>query len=142
MLAHTLCPGSQLTPPHDPRPKRHFCILERQPAPLDRACMALAATQSATTLQFPPLANTVNSLQLLFTSAPLAQIREKRQARFYEARMALAKQQARLADKKTVEEQVHLVKAPESLLKQQDAQREKLRIPVEQAAAQAERMAE
>ena len=71
-----------------------------------------------------------------------AQIREKRQARFYEARMALAKQQARLADRKTVEEQVHLVKAPESLLKQQDAHREKLRIPVEQAAAQAERMAE
>ena len=56
--------------------------------------------------------------------------------------MALAKQQARLADKKTVEEQVHLVKAPQSLLKQQDSLREKLRIPVEQAASQAERMAE
>ena len=148
MLAHTSCPEFHLTPTHDPRLKWHFCIWERQLAPLDKACMALAETQSATTLQSPPLANTVNSLQLLFTRAPQAevgaraQIREKRQARFYEARMALAKQQARLADRKTVEEQVHLVKAPESLLKQQDAQREKLRIPVEQAAAQTERMAE
>ena len=53
--------------------------------------------------------------------------------------MALSKQQARLADRKTVEEEVHLVKAPESLLKQKAA---KLRVPVEQAASQAERMAE
>ena len=82
----------------------------------------------------------ISSQPLTFLTC--AQIREKRQARFYEARMALAKQQARLADKKTVEEQVHLVKAPQSLLKQQDSQREKLRIPVEQAASQAERMAE
>lgn len=65
-------------------------------------------------------------------------IRARRSERFYEARMLKAKAGQRAAARKELEQQVHLVRAPDSLLK--DAAREKARagkvkVAVEQTAA-------
>lgn len=55
----------------------------------------------------------------------IEKIRTRRQERFHEARMNKAKGAQKAADRKELEQQVHLVKAPESLLK--DAAKEKVR---------------
>lgn len=53
----------------------------------------------------------------------IEKIRTRRQERFHEGRMNKAKAGQKAADRKELAQQVHLVKAPESLLK--DAAREK-----------------
>lgn len=55
-------------------------------------------------------------------------IRTRRQERYWEARMAAAKSQKQAADRKELEQQIHLVKAP--LAQKQEA--EKLRAAVEE----------
>ena len=45
----------------------------------------------------------------------ITEIRKKRQDRFYEMRMLRAKAQQKAADKRELEEEIHLVKAPEAL---------------------------
>jgi len=47
----------------------------------------------------------------------ITEIRKKRQDRFYEARMQKARKQTRESEKKSLLKDIHLVKAPESLLK-------------------------
>jgi large subunit ribosomal protein L24e len=60
------------------------------------------------------------------------EIRTRRQERFYEKRMARVKGQQVAADKQQLEQEIHLVKAPASLRKQQqDQPKEKLKIAVE-----------
>lgn len=59
-------------------------------------------------------------------------IRQKRQDRFYDTRMQKAKKQQKLEDKKQLEQEIHLVKAPAAIAKS----KEKMRIPVEQHQAE------
>lgn len=59
-------------------------------------------------------------------------IRKKRQDRFHELRMQKAKQQQVKADKKELEQEIHLIRAPVA----QKADREKLRIAVEEQQAE------
>lgn len=61
-------------------------------------------------------------------------IRVKRQGRFHDARMQRAKAQQVAADKVQLEKEIHLVKAPAALT----GEREKLRVPVEQAESMQE----
>jgi large subunit ribosomal protein L24e len=56
------------------------------------------------------------------------EIRTRRQERFYEKRMAKAKQQEKLQDKKQLEQEIHLVKAPAELTKQ----KEKLKVALQE----------
>lgn len=56
------------------------------------------------------------------------EIRTRRQERFYEKRMAKAKQQEKLQDKKQLEQEIHLVKAPAELTKQ----KEKLKVSLQE----------
>ena len=66
------------------------------------------------------------------------QVQERRQDRYYQARMAKGREQMQAAQKAEVANDVHLVQAPAALLKQQEQQesaKQKLRIPV--AAPQA-----
>jgi large subunit ribosomal protein L24e len=66
-------------------------------------------------------------------------IRVKRQDRFWEARMAGNKAMARKADRKELEEDIHLVRAPESLRskkeqgKEKETEKEKVRVLAEDA---------
>jgi large subunit ribosomal protein L24e len=57
-------------------------------------------------------------------------IRKKRQERFYELRMQRAKLQQKAADKKELEQEIHLVKAPAALTKEA----EKIKVPVQKQA--------
>lgn len=57
-------------------------------------------------------------------------IRSRRQERFYETRMSKAKVNEKAASRKELEQQVHLVRAPESLLN--DAAKEKLKSKLKQ----------
>lgn len=59
-------------------------------------------------------------------------IRARRQERFYEARMKLAKQQEKATEKLRLEKEIHLVKAPASIRKNAA----KTRIPVEEMQAE------
>ena len=71
------------------------------------------------------------------------QVREKRQDRFFQARMAKGRAQMQASQQAEVANEVHLVQAPQALLKQQQQQQaEKLRIPVEASQHQAVPMAE
>lgn len=62
----------------------------------------------------------------------ITEIRKKRQDRFYERRMQRAKQQQRVEDRRELEQQIHLVKAPASLTQQAAAKQDKLKVPAEQ----------
>jgi large subunit ribosomal protein L24e len=57
------------------------------------------------------------------------EIRKKRQDRFYERRMVHAKAQQKALDKKQVEQEIHLIKAPASL---RTKRKEKLKVAVEE----------
>ncbi|KAL4430852.1 hypothetical protein ABPG75_006108 [Micractinium tetrahymenae] len=57
-------------------------------------------------------------------------IRTARQDRFYEARMSKAKKQAAAADRRQLEQEIHLVKAPGALAKERE---EKLKVAVEES---------
>lgn len=57
----------------------------------------------------------------------IEEIRQKRQDRFHEARMKTAKKQQAQLDKKELEQEIHLIKAPVA----KDSTREKLRIRAE-----------
>ena len=92
----------------------------------------------------------------------LLQIRQKRADRLWEKRMANAKQQQTAADKRQLEREIHLIKAPsmepeavseqepmqeEKVVQQQDEklaqkQKKKLRIPVERPRQKLQRMQE
>ena len=75
----------------------------------------------------------------------LLQVREKRQERYYQARMAKGRAQMQAAQQAEVVNEVHLVQAPAALLKQQqqiEKLPEKLRIPVELPQRPLEQMAE
>eukprot|EP00879_Flechtneria_rotunda_P011210 GHRR01011708.1.p1 GENE.GHRR01011708.1~~GHRR01011708.1.p1 ORF type:complete len:166 (+),score=39.37 GHRR01011708.1:639-1136(+) len=58
-------------------------------------------------------------------------IRQRRQERFYERRMALVKGQQVQQDKQQLEQEVHLVKAPASLTGEKQKNKEKLKITAE-----------
>lgn len=58
----------------------------------------------------------------------ISDVREKRQERFWEARMARAKGAKVAADRKELEKQIHLVKAPEALQKDRAAAKEKVAV--------------
>jgi hypothetical protein len=66
------------------------------------------------------------------------QIRKARQDRFYDTRMKGAKALQKIADKKQVENEIHLIRAPGAKitdgLAKAEKSREKLRVPVEKAA--------
>ena len=64
----------------------------------------------------------------------IKEIRVARQDRFYEERMAGNKERQRAADRKQLEQEIHLVKAPGALLKE----KEKLKIRTEDAEAMQE----
>ena len=55
----------------------------------------------------------------------ISDVREKRQERFWEARMAKAKGVQVASDRKELEQQIHLIKAPDSLLKDKAGQKAK-----------------
>lgn len=59
----------------------------------------------------------------------IKEIRVARQDRFWEARMAGSKERQRAADRKELEEEIHLVKAPGAMAK--DAEKKKVRIVAE-----------
>jgi large subunit ribosomal protein L24e len=63
----------------------------------------------------------------------IGDIRKKRQDRFYELRMQRAKLQQKAADKRELEEEIHLVKAPAALTQEG----EKIRVRAEQKQAEA-----
>ncbi|MCJ1461798.1 ATPase-activating ribosome biosynthesis protein [Pseudocyphellaria aurata] len=73
-----------------------------------------------------------------------SQVWERRQDRFHAARMAKGRAQLQASQQAELQNEVHLVQAPQALLKQpeQQAAREKLRIPVEQPQQQAVQMVE
>lgn len=58
----------------------------------------------------------------------ISDIRTTRQDRFYDKRMAVAKTQQRAADRKQLEQEIHLIKAPAALAKERQA---KLKLAVE-----------
>lgn len=60
----------------------------------------------------------------------IKEIRVARQDRFYEQRMSKAKVQQREADRRQLEQEIHLVKAPGALAKERAA---KLKVAVERA---------
>lgn len=66
------------------------------------------------------------------------EVRVKRQERFYEARMARAKGAQVAAEKRELEEDISLVRAPAALLQQQQAEETKVLVPVEEAPQQTE----
>ena len=57
----------------------------------------------------------------------IEEIRKRRQDRFHEARMKIAKKQQKALDKKELEQEIHLIRAPGT----KEADREKLRIRAE-----------
>lgn len=59
----------------------------------------------------------------------IKEIRVARQDRFWEARMAGSKEHQRAADRKELEEEIHLVKAPGAMAK--DEEKKKVRIVAE-----------
>lgn len=63
----------------------------------------------------------------------ISEIRQRRQERFYEKRMAKAKSQQVAQDKQQLEQEIHLVKAPASLIsdKAQQKSKQKLKVAVE-----------
>lgn len=65
------------------------------------------------------------------------QIRTRRQERFYEKRMAKVAGQQLAADLKTLENEIHLIKAPASLRKDKAKDKTKLKIAAEPLAAAA-----
>ena len=70
----------------------------------------------------------------------ISTIRKKRQDRFYERRMARAKAGQVAQDKQTLEQQIHLVKAPASIRTKavsKDKSKEKIKVAAEERAAQA-----
>ena len=72
-------------------------------------------------------------------------MREQRQSRYHQARMAKGRAQMQAAQQAEVANEVHLVQAPQALLKQQrDAEKppQKLRIPAEPLQQQTVQMAE
>ncbi|KAK9804489.1 hypothetical protein WJX73_009109 [Symbiochloris irregularis] len=76
----------------------------------------------------------------------ISEVREKRQDRFHQARMARGRKLMQAAAKAEVTNEVHLVQAPAALLKQKQPaeklpEKQKLRISVE-APQKAVRMAE
>ena len=60
-------------------------------------------------------------------------IRQRRQERFYEARMRKAKVGQNAAARRDLEQQIHLVRAPASLLK--DSIKEKIKVAVQEDQA-------
>jgi len=58
------------------------------------------------------------------------EVRTARQDRFFEARMSRAKQQQKGAERRQLEQEIHLVKAPGALAKERE---EKLKVAVEEA---------
>ncbi|KAI8463695.1 MAG: ribosomal protein L24e-domain-containing protein [Monoraphidium minutum] len=69
----------------------------------------------------------------------ISEIRKKRQDRYHEKRMARAKAGQVAADKQQLEQQIHLIKAPEGIRKKTPAasKREKVKVVAEQRAAEA-----
>jgi len=78
------------------------------------------------------------------------QVRQKRQERFWEARMRKARAQQRTVDVVSLEKDIHLVRAPGAMSaeaaaekaaaaaeRKRERKRERLRVPVEPAAPQA-----
>lgn len=59
-------------------------------------------------------------------------IRVARQDRFYEKRMVKAREEQKEADRRQLEQEIHLVKAPSALAKERE---EKLKVAVEQTEA-------
>lgn len=62
----------------------------------------------------------------------VGEIREKRQARFYEKRMLRAKRAEKNNDKVQLEKEIHLIKAPEAI---RVADKEKLRVAAQETQA-------
>ena len=72
-----------------------------------------------------------------------AQIRVKRQARFHMERMARAKGARVASEKKELEQDITLIRAPAALARDREAAakaQQKLRVPVEQNAPEADHM--
>lgn len=67
----------------------------------------------ATAMQVPRLTSP--------TSMQVTEIRKARQDRFYEARMSKAREQQAVADRKQLEQEIHLVRAPGALAKDKAA---------------------
>mmetsp|Transcript_31091 Transcript_31091/g.88198 ORF Transcript_31091/g.88198 Transcript_31091/m.88198 type:complete len:163 (-) Transcript_31091:97-585(-) len=67
----------------------------------------------------------------------ISEVREKRQERFWEARMARAKGTKVAADRKELEQQIHLIKAP-AALRAEEVAAQKEKVAVEQAEDMAE----
>lgn len=71
----------------------------------------------------------------------ISEIRKKRQDRYHEKRMARAKAGQVAADKATLEQQIHLIKAPASIRTKDKAaakeKKQKIRVEAEQRAAEA-----
>lgn len=59
----------------------------------------------------------------------ITEVRQRRQDRFYEARMSKAKRQQTAAARAQLEQEIHLVRAPASLLAKEKG--EKLKVAVE-----------
>lgn len=74
----------------------------------------------------------------------ISEIRQRRQERFYEKRMAKVKVQQAAQDKQQLEQEIHLVKAPASLVsdKAKQKSKEKLKVAVEQQQQQVDAMQE
>jgi large subunit ribosomal protein L24e len=69
----------------------------------------------------------------------IGEIRQRRQERYYEKRMAKVKGQQVAADKQQLEKEIHLVKAPAALTAgSKDKKKEKLKVAVEQQQQQQE----
>lgn len=81
---------------------------------------------------------------ILKSGMHLLKVRARRQDRFHAARMAKGRAQLQASQQAELQNEVHLVQAPQALLKQpqQQAAREKLLIPVEQPQQQAAQMAD
>ncbi len=68
------------------------------------------------------VAKSIKALQVVTS------IRKKRQDRFYEKRMLSAKQQQKQQDKRQLEQEIHLVKAPKALTEKAAKQKERVRV--------------
>lgn len=73
------------------------------------------------------VAKTVKAIQ------KIKEVRKARQDRFYEKRMVGAREGQRAADRKQLEQEIHLVKAPGALAREREA---KLRVAVEKPQAE------
>lgn len=85
------------------------------------------------------VAKTLNAIK------KIDKIRSKRQERYYDARMLKAKAGQKAAARKELEQQIHLVRAPDSLLKDAAAEKvkgSKMKVAVAEAAMSEDEMSE